>query len=191
MADSQTVDLLSISNDSDVAKTSFNSHQPVLSAGGTSTDIISLDMLQKTHGGTAENATESSQVSDNPSISLMDDPQVGSGSLLDQISKDSAAFTDEGSHHIPREFQGYPSSKQFEQLCTDEMMRVTLGKVWKPKELVIIFFLYNKNAIHNITDVKVTASLPSSLKVRVTAVNIQSFNLIPLLYFISRSTVEK
>ena len=161
-----------MNNDFDMTsagKSSIDTNQPVLLDESSSANMISLIDSLQTQSSSVENNTTATPYGTNdinPRFDLIDsDPLVSSGSLLDQISRDSS--TGEARHqHLPAELAGYPSAKTFEQLCSDDTMRVTLCKALKPQELALVFFLYNKHATQKMTEVKVTANLPSSLKVR-------------------------
>ncbi|KAK2565272.1 AP-4 complex subunit epsilon-1 [Acropora cervicornis] len=59
---------------------------------------------------------------------------------------------------------GFPHSQEALELCSDSNLRVTLQKVWKPGELVLVLYLTNQNqASASISDVISALEAPSNL----------------------------
>ena len=58
---------------------------------------------------------------------------------------------------LPGDLINFPHSAEVFELCFDSNLRVTLQKVWKPLELVLVLYFTNQNQanvpIHNVSSV--------------------------------------
>ena len=65
---------------------------------------------------------------------------------------------------LPEDLAEFPNSSEAVELCCDSNLRVTLQKVWKPSELVLVLYLTNQNqASVSIRDVSSVLEPPSNL----------------------------
>ncbi|KAJ8036508.1 AP-4 complex subunit epsilon-1 [Holothuria leucospilota] len=170
LENNRQVDLLSLSNEPDAQMPVGNHHSSNLKHPSVKLENVSVAQSDQANNkrNESEKNFEDTVTGLNQTVNLLDD-SVGSfqgepGSLLYQISRTPNTDSSEGDHQLPAEFEDFPHSKEFDQLCQDDMMRVTLCKVWKPKELGMVMFLYNKSGSHQITDAEVAVVLPSNLK---------------------------
>ena len=66
-------------------------------------------------------------------------------------------LTGNPSASLPEDLADFPHSAEALELCYDSNLRVTLQKVWKPRQLVLIIYLANQNqasvAIHDVSSV--------------------------------------
>jgi len=75
--------------------------------------------------------------------------------ITDQLQ--SLELTGTPSASLPAELADFPHSSEAVELCCDSNLRVTLQKVWKPRELVLVLYLTNQNQagapIHDVISV--------------------------------------
>ena len=65
---------------------------------------------------------------------------------------------------LPEDLVDFPHSPEAVELCFDSSLRVTLQKVWKPLELVLVLYLTNQNQANApIHDVSSVLEPPSNL----------------------------
>ena len=65
---------------------------------------------------------------------------------------------------LPEDLVNFPHSPEALELCFDSNLRVTLQKVWKPLELVLVLYLTNQNQANApILDVSSVFEPPSNL----------------------------
>lgn len=73
-------------------------------------------------------------------------------------------LTGNPSASLPEELVNFPHSPEAVELCFDSNLRVTLQKVWKPLELVLVIYLTNQNQANApIHDVNSVLEPPSNL----------------------------
>lgn len=66
---------------------------------------------------------------------------------------------------LPENLSEFTHTKKLVELCTDNNLRITVQKVWKPSELVLVLIFTNQSQNHTrITDVCCDLQAPSNLR---------------------------
>ncbi|XP_066270284.1 AP-4 complex subunit epsilon-1-like [Branchiostoma lanceolatum] len=145
------------------------------------TDSRQSDMLEKTlnpernieelsNNRTKQSTEELQESLQSEDLVLgLDRPQVlptstSTDSILDRENSTDRMKFDSGTEiatTLPEELMKLPHSVEHVELCGDEIVRLSLCKVWKPEEFVVVIFLTNHSGNRVVTDVCVKLE-PSS-----------------------------
>ncbi|XP_019622254.1 PREDICTED: AP-4 complex subunit epsilon-1-like [Branchiostoma belcheri] len=141
-----------------------------LQENNTTSEVLSNSRTkQRTEDSERLQQPDSLQIQTEDLVAGLDRPQVvptstSTDSILDRDNDTDGMRFDNGKEiptTLPEDLMKFPHSVEHVELCSDEVVRLTLCKVWKPEEFVVVIFLTNHSGNRAVTDVCVKLE-PSS-----------------------------